>query len=301
MTNFLLIGTCILAGMLFQRSKTLPIDAHKSLNAWVIYLALPAVSFKYLPHIKWSSELLLPTLSPILIWLGAWVWITLYSKQAKPDKITMGALKLTAGLSNTSFVGFPLVAAYFSESELAIAIICDQITFTLLSTAGIVVAIHSAQKDKLSVPVLLKKVLRFPPFIGCVLALLLPKYIDIDSFIPLFDRLASTVGPIALFSIGLQLRFDGWFHQFRHISMALLYKLILAPSLILLFVLLLQMKGIIAQVTVFEAAMASLVSSGVVADQYGLNSKLANLVIGIGIVLSFITTYFWWHIITRLL
>lgn len=298
MANFILIGLCILAGILFRKSKSLPKDAHKGINAWIIYIALPAVSFKYLPHITWTKDLLFPALAPICVWLLGWLFITLYSRIRNINKATSGGLKLTSSLSNTSFVGFPLIVAYFSEKELAIAIICDQVTFMLLSTIGVIVAIHSSQHQKLNPKVVLKKVLTFPPLIGCVLALTLPRFIDVSSLDPLFDKLAGTVGPLALFSIGLQLKFGGWFSELKHISFALLYKLILAPFVVLLVALVLGMHGIITKITIFEMAMPTLLTAGVVADQYNLNPKLSNLVVGIGILLSFITTGLWWLVLT---
>ena len=297
MANFILIGLCILAGILFRKSKSLPKDAHKGINAWIIYIALPAVSFKYLPHITWTKDLLFPALAPIGVWLLGWLFITLYSRIRNMNKATSGGLKLTSSLSNTSFVGFPLIVAYFSEKELAIAIICDQVTFMLLSTIGVIVAIRSSQHQKLNPKVVLKKVLTFPPLIGCVLALTLPRFIDVSSLDPLFDKLAGTVGPLALFSIGLQLKFGGWFSELKHISFALLYKLILAPLVVLLVALVLGMHGIITKITIFEMAMPTLLTAGVVADQYNLNPKLSNLVVGIGILLSFITTGLWWLVL----
>ncbi|MGQ7853609.1 AEC family transporter [Pedobacter sp. WC2501] len=298
MANFILIGLCILAGILFRKSKSLPKDAHKGINAWIIYIALPAVSFKYLPHITWTTDLLFPALAPIGVWLLGWLFITLYSRILNMNKATSGGLKLTSSLSNTSFVGFPLIVAYFSEKELAIAIICDQVTFMLLSTIGVIVAIRSSQNQKLNPKVVLRKVLTFPPLIGCVLALTLPRFIDVSSLDPLFDKLAGTVGPLALFSIGLQLKFGGWFSELKHISFALLYKLILGPLVVLLVALVLGMHGMITKITIFEMAMPTLLTAGVVADQYNLNPKLSNLVVGIGILLSFITTGLWWLVLT---
>ncbi|WP_293311313.1 AEC family transporter [Pedobacter sp. UBA5917] len=298
MANFILIGLCILAGILFRKSKSLPKDAHKGINAWIIYIALPAVSFKYLPHITWTKDLLFPALAPVCIWLAGWLFITVYSRMRNLSKATSGGLKLTSSLSNTSFVGFPLIVAYFSEKELGIAIICDQVTFTLLSTIGVIVAIRSSQNQKLSAKLVLKKVLTFPPLIGCVLALTIPHFIDISILDPLFDKLAGTVGPLALFSIGLQLKFGGWFSELKHISLALLYKLILAPLLVMLIALVLGMNGTITKITIFEMAMPTLLTAGVVADQYNLNPKLSNLVVGIGILLSFITTGLWWLVLT---
>ncbi|PSK92060.1 AEC family transporter [Taibaiella chishuiensis] len=295
MSNFILIALCIAAGIFFRRSGSLPKDAHKGINAWIINIALPAVSFKYLPYIEWNRELLLPALAPVLVWLCAWLYITLYTR-LRPgiSKATQGGLKLVTGLSNTSFVGFPLITAYFGEQQLGIAIISDQVTFMLLSTIGIVVAIRSSQKEQLNLRNVARKLFRFPPLICCVLALVLPRYVDLQPLQPLFEKLAATVGPLALFSIGLQLKFAGWQSEIRHIRVALLYKLILAPALVLGLISLFRVTGIIGQISVFEMAMPTLLTSGIIADQYNLNPKLSNLVIGIGIVCSFISTGLWW-------
>jgi predicted permease len=284
--------------MLFRRSKSLPENSHKAINAWLIYLALPAVSFKYLPFIQWSNQLIVPALSPIIVWLGAWLFVRLYASYNHIDKGTEGGMKLAAGLSNTSFIGFPLIIAYFGENNLSTGVICDQVTFALLSTAGVIVAIHSSGKHTLSPRVIIANVLRFPPFIGFIAALTLPHFIDITPALPLFDKLSSTVGPLALFSIGLQLKFEGWQQEWKHISAALLYKLVLAPAIVLAVVLLLGLKGAIPQVSIFEAAMPSFVSSAVVAEQYDLNPRLLNLIIGIGILLSFLTTAVWYLVLT---
>lgn len=298
MSNFILIGLCIAAGMWFRKMGKLPKDAHKGINAWIINIALPAVSFKYLPYIEWRKELLLPALAPIAVWLCGWTFIKLYSlTQKNMSKATQGGLKLVAGLSNTSFVGFPLITAYFSEKELGIAIISDQVTFMLLSTTGIIVAIRSSQKEKLTPQIVIKKVLSFPPLICCVLALIIPQFISVQPLQPLFDKLAATVGPLALFSIGLQLKFAGWQSEIKHIAVTLLYKLVLAPAIILAIVMGLQLKGIIPQISVFEMAMPTLLTSGIIADQYNLNPKLSNLVVGIGIITSFITTSIWYFIL----
>lgn len=302
MANFILIGLCIVAGIFFRRSGKLPKDAHKGINAWIINIALPAVSFKYLPHIEWKKELLLPALAPVIIWLCGWTFIKIYSLiQKRMSRATLGGLKLVAGLSNTSFVGFPLVTAYFSDKELSIAIISDQVTFLLLSTIGIIVAIRSSQKQKLTSGMVFNRLARFPPLICCILALTIPRFIDLDPLYPLFDKLAATVGPLALFSIGLQLKFAGWQGEWKHIAITLFYKLMLAPAIILAAVLLIGAKGIIPQITVFEMAMPTLLTSGIIADQYNLNPKLSNLVVGIGIMLSFCTTAIWYFILHYLL
>lgn len=283
--------------MLFRQSKTLPVDAHKGINAWIIYIALPALSFKYLPHIQWSTHLLLAAIAPVIVWLGGWLYCSIYILKSGVDKSTQGAMKITSGLSNTGFVGFPLVMAYFGEQHLGIAVICDQMSFTLLSTAGVIVAINSSKKQVLSTSVVLKKLFRFPPFLGCLAALLLPRFIDLSPAEPLFDKLAATVGPLALFSMGLQLKFSGWQKNLKYISVVLLYKLLIAPLLVLCVALLLHIKGTVAQTSIFEAAMPTVLTAGVIADEYHLNPTLSNQIIGIGIILSFVTTAMWYGVI----
>ena len=300
MANFLLIGICIVAGLLVRRFTAIPADAYKGVNALIINLALPAVAFKYLPHIQWTKSLILPAAMPVVVWLCGWIYIKAYAAKAKLDKQTENGLKLVTGLGNTSFLGFPLIIAWFSDDALGIAVICDQVTFTLLATAGIVVAMNASEKHSLSVGAVFKKMFSFPPFIGCVEALILPLFINLSAFDALFDMLAATVAPLALFSIGLQLKFDGWRRELNHLAASFLYKLVLAPLVIFSIVYFLGMKGIIPQISIFESAMPSHLTATIVASEYNLNPKLTSLVDGFGIVLSFVTTALWFFIIKGL-
>jgi predicted permease len=297
MINFILIGICISAGLILQFSGNLAKEAHKGINAWILYLALPAASLKYIPTIEWSCDLIFPAITPLIVWIGAWVSVNIYSFKYKISKSTKASMILTGGLANTSFLGFPLIMAYYGEKELSIGIICDQISFIILSTLGIILAIKSSQRQALNIQTVLLKLLKFPPFIAFVLALVLPNLIDISPAIPLFDKLASTIGPLALFSIGLQLKFVGWRTELRNISVGIIYKLLIAPALVLLIALTFHFTGIVAKISVFEASMATMITAGVLADEYSLNTKVSSLIVGIGILLSFITTAFWWLII----
>jgi predicted permease len=298
MTNFLLIGISLFSGLLLRTS--LPKDSHRGINAWILYIALPAVSLKYIPGIHWGRGMLLPAISPLIVWTGGYLVTLLIAGRQAVEKKTWGSLTLTSGLSNTSFLGFPLVAAYYGENEISTAIICDQVNFIVFSTLGLLVAVNAAGQEKLKPAVILKKVLKFPPFLGFLAAVLLPGFIDISPLALLLDRLAGTVAPLALFSIGLQLRFDQWRAESGLLAAGLFYKLLLAPALVFLIALIFQIKGPVAQVSVFEAAMPSLVTSYVLIDEYRLNTKLANLMIGAGIILAFFTTAFWYNVLLAL-
>ncbi|HNS43118.1 MAG TPA: AEC family transporter, partial [Taishania sp.] len=103
MVNFVLIAFSITAGMLFRTFNLIPKDAHKTINTWVLYLALPAVSFKYIPKIQWSTEMLFPVLSVLLVWAGSWVFMEVYCRFKNYNQRSRSTLEIASGFSNTSF------------------------------------------------------------------------------------------------------------------------------------------------------------------------------------------------------
>lgn len=299
MTNFILIAVCIIAGMVFKATKSIHPDAHKGINTWILYLALPAVSFKYLPKVEWSQEMLFPILSTVVIAVGSLFYMKFYSKAKGYSERSQRSLELASGYSNTSFIGFPLISAFYGEQYLSIAIICDQTMFLCLSTIGIVSALKGGSNGSgtISSSFILKRLFTFPPFLGCISALILSQFIDLSPAEPFFDKLAATVGPLALFSVGLQLKFNGWRKLWSQISMSMVYKLMIAPAVVMLLALVIGIKGDVAKISIFEAAMPTLVTSSIIAEQFKLNTKLTNLIIGISIIVGFFTAAFWYEMI----
>ncbi len=298
MVNFVLIAVCIIAGMALKATKSIHPDAHKGINTWILYLALPAVSFKYLPKVHWTTEMLFPVAATFLIAVVCFVFMAVYSKIKRYSGRSRSTLELVSGYSNTSFIGFPLISAFYGESLLSIAIICDQTMFFSLSTLGIVAAVRGGSRSgKVNAAFIVKRLITFPPLIGCISALVLSQFIDFTFAEPLFDKLAATLSPLALFSVGLQLKFNGWKKLIPQMSVSLLYKLIIAPTIILGLALLLGIKGNIAKITVFEAAMPTVVTSSIIAEQFRLNTKLTNLIIGFSIIVGLFTSAIWYEII----
>jgi malate permease and related proteins len=295
--NFLLILICLLAGYFLRILKILPKDAHKGINAWILYIAFPAVALHYIPSIKWSFELLLPLAMALVVWLGAWLTLKIISSSFQLDIKTFGALLLTAGFGNTSFVGFPLAQAYFGKEGLRIAVICDQLSFIVLSSFGIISAIHLAHSENRNLRKIILGLIKFPPFISFVAALSLPHLISFTAFDPLLQTLAGTLVPLALFSVGMQIRFAEYKDQVKFLILGLGYKLFIAPAKIFGIALLCGVRGIVAQTSVFEAAMAPGITAAIIAAQYELNPKLSNLMASIGLVVSFVTTFLWWFLL----
>lgn len=101
------------------------------------------------------------------------------------------------------------------------------------------------------------------------------------------------MSPIALFSIGLQLNFGLVKQEVPNIAYAALYKLIIGPAILVLLAFLLELKGEIIQVSLFEMAMPSLVATSIVLHEFKLNTKVGNSVIGLTIPIGLLTSYFW--------
>ena len=299
--NFILIAICILAGLILRSSGILPENSHKGINTWILYIAMPAMALLYIPSIEWSSSLILPLAMPLLVWSGAWLTLKLFARSMALDPKTQAALLLTAGLGNTSFIGFPLTQAYFGDEGLRIAIICDQISFVVLSTVGMITAIKGSQSTGRGKRGMIKNVLRFPPFLAFIAALIIPRHPDLAWLNPLLTKLAATLVPLALFSVGSQIRFAEWKRELAPLSLGLGYKLLIAPAFVLCAALAFHVRGIVAQASIFEAAMAPMVTSAILATEYRLNPRISNLMVSLGIVLSILTTALWWFILRALL
>jgi malate permease and related proteins len=73
------------------------------------------------------------------------------------------------------------------------------------------------------------------------------------------------------------------------------FKLVVGPLLIaLMYFGVLSWNGETARVTIFEAAMGPQIGGAIVAIQYGLSPSLITLMVGVGIVLSFVTLPLWY-------
>lgn len=104
--------------------------------------------------------------------------------------------------------------------------------------------------------------------------------------------------PLAMLSIGLQLRFESKSKHWKFLGIGLLYKLIITPALIyLLYIVILNQNSKMIQVSVMEAAMAPMITASILAATHGLKPRLCSMMVGFGIPVSFLTLFFWYLIL----
>ena len=295
MTNILLLVVCFAAGILLRCTGRFPDNTPTALNGFIIHVSLPALALLHIHRLQVDTNLLFTTaMAWLLFGIGA-----LFFRQAgrllRLDKETIGALMLVGGLGNTSFVGLPMIEAYYGREYLGIGLIADQLgSFLVLSTLGIFTAtLYST--GEVSARQIVRKVLFFPPFQALVLALLLKPVQLPPAAVPVLQKLGDTLTPLALASVGFQLRLSHLRGELLPLGIGLLFKLLLGPVIVaLVFVGLFGGHGPIMQVTIFEAAMAPMITAGIIAVDHRLNPPLVTLMLGIGIPLSFLTLPVWW-------
>ncbi|HEX5364626.1 MAG TPA: AEC family transporter [Gallionella sp.] len=295
MLNLILLAVCFAAGIVLRRFGRMPEQAPLTLNSFIIHVSLPALTLLYIHDLKVSGEVLLVAAMAWLVFGLSAGFFWLVGRRLKLPRATVGALMLTGGLGNTSFFGLPMVEAYYGSGALGTAIIADQLgSFFVLSILGITVAgIYSSGRP--SAGEILRRIAKFPPFIALLIALLLIPVDYAQWFTLLLKRLGDTLAPLALLSVGLQLRLGHVAEHGRNLAIGLAFKLILAPLMIfLLYVEVFGAQGQTIQVTLFEAAMPPMITAAIIAGEHDLDPPLANLMVAAGLLLSFFTLSGWW-------
>lgn len=300
MGNIIFMVVCLLAGMLLRWSGRFPETSPTAFNGYVIHIALPAAALLYLHSIPLDATMLMTPLMAWLLFLLSWGFFALIGRLLGLPRQTIGALVLLGGFGNTSFVGLPMIEAYYGKDLLGVGILADQLgSFMALSTLGVLAAsIYSSGNP--STGTMLRKVLLFPPFQALVLALLLRPVPFPDWTVTILRKLADTVTPLALISVGFQLRLTSLSGIKLRLASGLGYKLLLGPGLLsLLYLGLLGLHGTIVQVTLFEAAMGPMITAGIVAIDHDLDPPLVTMLLGIGIPLSFVTLPIWAKVLAQ--
>jgi len=217
-------------------------------------------------------------------------------------RATTGALMLTGGLANTSFVGLPMIETWYGREYMGVGIVIDQLgSYLVLSTVGILVAgICRDTSARLDWRAVSRKIAGFAPFVALVVAFALRPFELPEGAMTILRRLADTLVPLALVSVGFQLRLSQIRGRIPVLAVGLGFKLVLAPALMLLILAgLLGQTGTVIKVTVFEAAMGSMIGAAIVAMDHDLDPSLVTLMVGLGIPLSFLTLPCWWWLLER--
>ena len=297
MSNIILLFLCLFLGFFLRKTKLFPENGHLALNSFVINISLSALSLYYIPKIALNFQVLFPVMVPWLNIILAVLFFSFVGKKMNWSKSLIGALIMCAGFGNTSFVGIPVIQSLYGESGLKTVMLVDQPgSFVALSTLGITIASFYSG-DKIGIAQIITKIIKFPPFITFVIAVILNIFsvavpVQIDE---VFAKLGATTVPLALVSVGSQLRWQKLDHDSKPLFWGLLFKLILFPAFIFtLYFLILKQRGEMIEISFLESAMGPMVTAAIIASAHRLEPKFCNLILGVGIPLSFLTLTLWY-------
>ncbi len=290
MENFILTISFLLMGTGLRRLSHFPKETSQALNLFAIYLSLPALVLLKVPQLHFSSDVLVPVVMAWAMLAVSALMIIILGKILGWEKEIIGVLLLLIPLGNTSFFGIPMVQSFFGESGIPYAVLYDQLgSFLALATYGAVVLALYGSGTKPAAASVLTRVVSFPPFIALILALACRSLTFPAPLLALLNALAATLVPVVMVAVGFQLSLRLSPEVMRPLGAGLIIKLIVAPLLALVFCRILGLSSLAAQVAIFEAGMPPMVSAGALAIMAGLSPKLIAALIGLGIVLSFIT------------
>jgi len=291
MENFVLTISFLLIGMGLRRLPLFPQNTAQVLNLFVIYVSLPALVLIKVPELVFSKELLAPALMPWFMLVVSAVLVLALAKLCGWQNDTKGALLLLVPLGNTAFLGIPMVRAFFGEEGIPYAVLYDQLgSFLALATYGsAVLAVYGRAEGKPTVRSVIRKIISFPPFICLLLAFVFRAFPLPGTLTVLLHTLAATLVPVVMIAVGFQFTLRLSPEVLRPLAVGLLVKLALAPCVAFLVCRIFSFDNLAAQVSVFEAGMPPMVSAGAMAIMAGLSPKLTAALVGVGILLSFVT------------
>ena len=290
---FLLIGFILgLLGRRFPRAG-IPESLADSLTTFVIFVSLPALILVKVPALRMSGGLLVPVVLPWVM-LGLSVVMVLWSARVFSwDARVRNLLLLVVPLGNTSFLGIPMVQAFFGESQVAYALIYDQLgSFLALATYGTFIVSLRDPAEAGATPSareILLRVATFPPFIALVAAIAIG-FIGLPGVMyAALGILSNTLVPVVMVAVGLRLRVAIPSPHRGPLAAGLAMKMILAPLLALACIRAIGLEGDAVDVSVFETGMPPMVAAWALAARSGLLPELVASMVGLGIVLSFAT------------
>jgi predicted permease len=291
---FALILAMLALGKLFARLRVLPANTTEVLNGVVLYLCLPASVLIYVPRLQLNLSLLGLMLTP---WLLAGVTVLAVLALRRPLRLRReehAALLLCVGLSNSSFIGYPMVRALLGETALPYAVVYDQFgTFVLLSSFGLYVLARYGGETPPSLRQTLLRMARFPPLWALAFALTLmpaqpPAWIASG-----LQHLADAMLPLVMLAVGFSIQLRLPREELKPLAAGLLLKLLLLPALAWPLSWALGLRGQALQANVLESAMPTMITAAALAISHRLAPRLAAALVGYGILLSLATLSAW--------
>jgi predicted permease len=296
----LLVG--LAAGAAFRRGGKIGMDAQHAVGFWVLNVALPALALRVMHEVRFPGSILAVVAVPYLLFAVTCVLYLVLARPLRLSRESVAALVATTACANTSFVGIPMVTAFFGAGQVPIAVLVDQLgSFVLLSTVvATLVATAGEDGGRVTPREIGWRMVTAPPLLALLAGLAL-RPVGYPSWLTeVLTQLGNTLSPLALFAIGLQLEVRAVGRWRRELTVGLAVKLLVAPALIVGgYALFGSLDDRAIQVALFEATMPPMVAGALMAARRDLATPLPSLLVGLGVPLSILTCAGWSFVLHR--
>lgn len=293
MFNFILILFYMSIGFIFKNIKLPVHNLHLKLNKFIIYFALPAMVLLQTPKIQFSMDTIIPVYIAWITMASCAILVYFFSKRYNFSREVTGALMLVTVLTNSTFVGIPVITAHLGKEALPFIVLYDQLgTSFWLATYGTFIAAYYGSKGTVSIWMISKKIARFPPLVAFIFAIAFSSYSYPSFIIVILEFLTMLIVPMALISVGLQLEFRLSTSDVKPFVLSLVLKLIISPIIAIIVCYYFGwIDLLIGKVSILESGMAAMITAGVIASIHGLAPRLSNAIVAYGILLSLFTSW----------
>lgn len=280
----------LMIGYIAKRIRVIPQNQSIIFVDFVINFALPALIFDRVYHVNVDIKLLYvmilgfcsTTIGAIVAGILAYIF--------KFSRVTAICILFMSLFGNTIFVGLPIAQGILGDKAANLVILYDQATTSIPLAVFAPFILSFAGVGGAKISHIIKKVIKFPPFIALILAIIfrnitLPEIV----FKPL-ELLSKSVVPVALFSIGLGLSFNCIKSSWKSASLVLLGKMIIPAFIYISFIRIFNIE--INKDWILGAILCTtppMVTAGAMVMKANLDSNLAISSIALGIILTFVT------------
>lgn len=288
-------------GQLLRLTGALPDNAPDVLARLILQVTMPALIVVILADARFEVALIPAVFACTVALFGALALGVLLMRLRGASRAAQGSAGLVSSFANTAFIGVPFILAALpgSRGAATAAVIIDTLdTTVLLLTFGVAFAGAMARPRGLVVgprgPRIrraLGSLLRQPMIVAAIVGLLLAVLgVGLPAALagPL-RQVGQTTAVLAFITIGLGLDLRSLRGQVVPLAGIAAIKLLIAPAIACLVLLLLDVRGDIARAAVLQSAMPTAVISAIVATNAGCDGPLAAAASVVTVLLSLFT------------
>ncbi len=185
--------------------------------------------------------------------------------------------------------GLPVIELVFNSNPFATAV--QVIVITTQNIFNFTLGIFLVSRGKTHWKTALARTLRYPMIYAIVLGLLL-RGLHIDIWEPIWvplEKIGGALVPMALFSLGAQLANVELVKDITDVVLSAVCRLVAAPVIAYLLILLFGLSGIVAQVLLISSSMPTAVNTALIAIELDNRPDFASQAVFLSTICSIIT------------